>query len=223
MGVHFHPSDLRSIELIACVLAIFGIFQFLLLIVLAMIFYPGGYDFFRYYLSDLGTMRARNREPNPISSALFSVTFTILGLSLIPFWIIIHRLFAKSTSEKIFSVIGSVMGFLSTPFVIGVVLYPMDTQFSTHEFFAQTYTLVLALAILFFSVAMVLNQNYPNYVAVISFGLFIIIGVFGVIGFGEFQTLMQKIIFSGFILWVLIQIFRIWQLIKPEQFVSSFE
>lgn len=219
MGVHLSLNDLKSIGRLACTSAIFGILQFLLLIFLAILFYPGGYDFFGYYLSDLGAVRARNGESNTISSALFSVTFSLMGLSLIPFWLIISTLFANSPVERILSVIGSVMGLISTALGIGVVLYPMDTQFDTHETLAVTYSLVLALGILCFSVAMVFNQDYPNYVSVISFVLFVIIGVFGVIGFGELQTLMQKVIFSGFVLWIFLQIVHIWPLVGPENSV----
>ena len=219
MRYFFSFDDLKSIGRLSCVSAIFGILQSLILTFFAFLFYPGGYNFFMYFLSDLGTVRARNGDLNPVSSLLFSIAFTILALSLIPFWLIIRTLFTETTLEKVLSALGSVMGLVSTPIVVGVVLYPMDTQFKVHEFLALSYSFSLALAILFYSVAIIINQDYPNYVAIVSFLLFFVIGFFVIVGFGEFQAFVQKFIFSGFILWVLIQAIRVWPLVGPENTV----
>lgn len=217
MGAHLSRHDITSIRWLGCALAVFGILQFLFLTFLAILFYPGGYNFFGYFLSDLGTVRARNGELNQISSALFLVTFSILAGSLIPFWLILRTLFTNSSLERGLSTLGSIMGLLSTPLAFGILLCPMDTQFEAHEFFAFSYTFFLALLILFFSLAILLNQNYPKYIVVISFGLFIVIGLFEIINFGEYQAFVQKIIFLGFIIWLLIQIHRVWSFIKLSE------
>jgi hypothetical protein len=215
----FSFDDLKSIGRLSCVSAIFGILQSLILTFFAILFYPGGYNFFMYFLSDLGTVRARNGDLNPVSSFLFSIAFSILALSLIPFWLIIRTLFTETIFEKVLSALGSVMGLISTLIVVGVVLYPMDTQFDVHEFLALSYSFSLALAIFFYSVAIILNQDYPNYIAIVSFILFIVIGFFSIVGFGEFQAFVQKVIFSGFIIWVLTQIIRVWPLVGLENTV----
>jgi len=54
-------------------IVLFGVFQFFLLTFLAAAFYPGGYDYFGYYFSDLGAVLARNSEANTSSSILFFI------------------------------------------------------------------------------------------------------------------------------------------------------
>jgi hypothetical membrane protein len=51
-----------SVGRLACLVTVFGVMQFLLLTFLAAFFYPGGYDYFGYYFSDLGAVIARNGE-----------------------------------------------------------------------------------------------------------------------------------------------------------------
>lgn len=216
MGIHLSPNDIKRIGRFAIALAIFGIIQFLFMIFLAIIFYPGGYNFFGYFLSDLGAVRSRNGELNTLPSLLFSIAFSLLGLSLVPFWLLIPLLFATSKYEKIFGVLGSIMGLLTTPLIIGVVVYPMDTQLDTHEFYAWSYAFFLALAIFFYSLTILRNLEYPNSIKVISFALFIILGIFEIFNFGNLQPLIQKIVFTGFILWMLIQVSQVWSLTNPK-------
>ena len=137
--------------------------QFLLLTLLAALFYPGGYDYFGYYFSDLGAVEARNGEPNPISRSLFLMALTIIALSLVPFWLIIHRLFRESTVERILSILGSALGLLSSPFTIGVGLFPIDTQLDTHFIVTLILVSLFALASLLYSITITLNKNYPNF------------------------------------------------------------
>ena len=124
--------ETKSIGRLACLVTVFGVGQFLFLTFLAALFYPGGYDYFGYYFSDLGAVNAGNGEPNSISRSFFSMALTIIALALIPFWLIIHRLFRESAVERILSILGSALGLLSSPFTIGVGLFPIDTQLETH-------------------------------------------------------------------------------------------
>jgi len=63
---------------------VMGIVQFIILTHVAAVIYPGGYDYFGYYFSDLGAVTARNGDPNTLSSNLFSVSLTLVALSLTP-------------------------------------------------------------------------------------------------------------------------------------------
>lgn len=67
---------------------------------LAAFFYPGGYDYYRYYCSDLGAVAAKNGELSSISSSLFFVALTVVATTLIPFWLVLHSLFIESKVEK---------------------------------------------------------------------------------------------------------------------------
>ena len=210
----------RRIDRLACLAAIFGVGQFLLLTFLAAFFYPGGYDYFGDYFSDLGAVEARNGEPNSISRSLFSMALTIIALSLIPFWLIIHRLFRGSTVEKVLSILGSALGLLSSPFTIGVGLFPIDTQLETHFIVTLILVLLFALASLLYSVAIILNQNYPNYLGLMAFVLLAISVASFVTSLNDpsLGAFLQKIVAYGYFVWTLIPTYLFWFLVRSGNF-----
>jgi hypothetical protein len=186
--------------------------QFLLLTLLAALLYPGGYDYFGYYFSDLGAVEARNGEPNLISRSLFFMALTIIALSLIPFWLIIHRLFRESTIERILSILGSVLGLLSSPFTIGVGLFPIDTQLETHFIVTLILVSLFALASLLYSIAITLNKNYPNYLGLMPFILLAIsVASFATsLSDPSLGAFLQKIVAYGYFVWTLIPTYLLW-------------
>jgi uncharacterized YccA/Bax inhibitor family protein len=173
---------------------------------MAALFYPGGYDYFGYYFSDLGAVEARNGEPNSISRSLFSVALTIIALSLIPFWLIIHRLFRESAVERVLSILGSALGLLSSPFAIGVGLFPIDTQLETHFIVTLILVLLFASASLLYSIAIILNQNYPNYLGLMAFILLAVsVASFATsLSDPSLGAFLQKIVAYGYFVWTLI-------------------
>jgi hypothetical protein len=210
-----NPRSIISPQAV-CILAIFGFTQFILVTFVAAALYPGGYDYFGYFFSDLGTKRARNGDPNSLSSLLFSISFASLMLCLIPFWFVIITIFQRTMSERRLSNYGSLSGLLSLIFGLGVVIYPMDTHFEEHRFFAVIFFSFLAIAILLYSFAILMNSDYSNYYSFLSFGLFIIVGLFETVTFGNYQAFVQKVIFYCFFLWVLVQIVHLWPLISLQ-------
>lgn len=208
----------KRIGRLACLVTIFGVGQFLLLTFVATLFYPGGYDYFGYYFSDLGAVEARNGEPNSISRSLFSMALTIIALSLIPFWLIIHRLFRESTVEKVLSILGSALGLLSSPFTIGVGLFPIDTQLEAHFIVTLILVLLFALASLLYSIAITLNQNYPNYLGLMAFILLAIsIASFATsLNYPSLGAFLQKIVAYGYFIWTLIPTYLFWSLARSS-------
>ena len=201
---------------IACILAIFGLIQFIILTFFAALFYPGGYEYFGYFFSDLGAVRARNGELNPTSSLLFSGSFIFLLIFLIPFWIAILKIFNHSQIERYLSSFGSFMGVLSFFGGLGVIIYPMDTHFDEHQFFAVFFFTLLAGAVLFYSLVILFNQNYSNVFALFSLCLLILIGLYEIVAFNKYRPLVQKIVFYGFFIWVIVQVIHIWPLITSR-------
>jgi len=201
--------ETKSIGRLACLVTVFGVGQFLFLTFLAALFYPGGYDYFGYYFSDLGAVAARNGEPNPISRILFSVALTIVALALIPFWLIIRRLSTESTVEKVLSVVGSTSGIIGSPFIIGVALFPIDTQLDTHILVTLTFFSLFVLASLLYSVAIILNQSCSNYFGLVGVVLFAISLVILVDPLGPHVAFLQTIVTYGYFAWVLIPIFLV--------------
>lgn len=210
--------EIKNIGRLACIVTVFGVVQFLLLTFLAAFFYPGGYDYFGYYFSDLGAVEARNGEPNSISRSLFSMALTIIALSLIPFWLIIHRLFRESTVEKVLSILGSALGLLSSPFTIRVGLFPIDTQLETHFIVSLILVLLFALASLLYSIAITLNQNYPNYLGLMAFILLAIsIASFATsLNDPSLGAFLQKIVAYGYFIWTLIPTYLFWSLARSS-------
>ncbi|MFB0504618.1 MAG: hypothetical protein ACETWE_12360 [Candidatus Bathyarchaeia archaeon] len=207
---------IKSIGRLACVVTVFGVLQFFLLTFLAALFYPGGYDYFGYYFSDLGAVAARNGEPNMISRALFSVALTIVALALIPFWLVIRRLFKESTVERVFGAVGSASGLIGSPFIIGVALFPIDTQLDTHILVTLTFFSLFVLASLLYSIAITLSKSYSNYSGLAGLVLFAISLVILMDPLASHAAFMQTIVTYGYFIWVLVQIFIVWPLVRSR-------
>ena len=200
----------KDLKRFLCQITIFGVFQFILLTYVAGLFYPGGYDYFGYYFSDLGALTARNGESNSISSKIFSITLTATALSLIPFWIIIRSLFTGSGTLKTLSNIGSLLGLASTPFIIGVGLFPLDTRQETHLMVTLTFFSLFTLATLMYSIAIILDKRYPSSLGIIGLILFGVSVLVYLNPLASYVAVLQNILAYGYFLWILIPIKLLW-------------
>jgi len=207
---------IRSIGRILCVIIVFGAVQFFLLTFAAAFVYPGGFDYFGYFFSDLGAIIAKNGELNYISSALFSIALVIVAVALIPFWLIIRSPFTKSKLEKVLSILGSSFGLISFPFLIGVAISPIDTQLNTHVIMTLIFFSLFVLATLLYSVVIMLNQDYPRYSAIVGFVLFGISTVILVDPLASYVAFLQTIVLYGYFAWVLMQTFLVWRRTKKS-------
>jgi hypothetical protein len=209
-------SDFKRIGRLSCFLTIFGVIQFFILTFLATFLYPGGYDYFGYYFSDLGAVTARNGDPNFISRILFFVALILLALILVPFWLTIRSLFTESNRGKILGKIGSILGMVSSPFLIGVALFPFDTKLNLHILATLVFVLLFVSATLLYSISIILNKNYPRYFGVIGFILFVIPIVSFTVSFMDPFTplgaFLQKIALYSYFIWVLLPVYLVWPL-----------
>jgi len=203
--------EITIIGRLACVVAVFGVLQFLLLTFLAAFFYPGGYDYFGYYFSDLGAVIARNGEPNSISAILFSVALTIVALALIPFWSILRSIFTESRVGRVLSTLGSISGLTSSPFIIGVALFPIDTQLDTHILATLIFFSLFVSSTIFYSIAIMLNQNHSNYFGLVGIVLFVVSLAIFVDPLAPHVAFLQTIVTYGYFVWVLLQTFLVWR------------
>jgi hypothetical membrane protein len=203
--------EIKSIGRLACVVSFIGVAQFFLLTFLAAFFYPGGFDYLGYYFSDLGAVVAKNGEPNLISSTLFSVTVIAVAITLIPFWLIIRSLFTKSRLEKVLSMLGSALGLAGFPFLIGVAISPIDTQLETHVLMTLIFFSLFVLATLLYSIAVILNRDYPNYSGLVGLVLFAVSLVILVDPLATYVSFLQTIVLYGYFAWVLIQTSLNWR------------
>ncbi len=195
--------DERLIRIYSLV-TVMGIVQFIVLTYLAAVYYPGGYDYFGYYFSELGAVTARNGDPNTLSSTLFSVSLTLVALSLIPFWISIRALSGETKLNKALSVVGSVSGLVSTPFIFGVALNPMDTRLNAHILTTMLFFTLFMAGIALYSLMFMASSEHPSSHGLV--GLLVLslsIPVF-VDPLASYVAFLQKVLAYGCFLWVLL-------------------
>ena len=185
-------------------ISVAGILQFLFLTFVAARFYPGGYDYFGYYFSDLGAVNARNGEPNTLSSTLFSVSLPAVALSLIPFWISVRDLSGDTRLGRILSKIGSASGLLSTPFILGVALYPMDTSLNAHILTTMLFFTFFMAGMVSYSAMFIASSEHPSshgFMGLLLFSLSIPIFMYPSASYVAF---LQKVLAYGCFIWVLL-------------------
>ena len=194
---------------LSCLIFIFGVLQFLLLTFLAAFHYPGGYDYFGYFFSDLGATVARNGEPNSTSSILFSIALIILALTFFPFWMVVRSPF-KESQFGLLSQFGSAFGVMSCPFMIGIALLPFDTMLSAHIVATFLFILFSCIACLLFSIAVILHPNCPTQSGLIGIVLFMVTLVTFAVSLApslvSIGAFLQKTVFYGYCVWAFSQI-----------------
>ena len=203
--------EIKGIDRLAHMMSVFGVAQFFLLTFIAAVFYPGGFDYLGYFFSDLGAVVAKNGEPNLISSTLFSIAVVAVAITLIPFWLIMRSQFAKSRLEKIPSFLGSALGLSASPFLIGVALFPMDTQLETHILVTLIFFSLFVLATLLYSTASILSKDHPNYSGILGLALFAVSMVILIDPLAPYVAFLQTIVLYGYFAWVLVQLFLGWR------------
>ena len=154
---------------------------------------------------------SRSGEPNPISAALFSLALTIVALSLIPFWLVLRSIFMESRVDGILSTIGSISGLISSPFIIGVALFPIDTQLDTHIQATLFFFSLFVASTILYSLAILFNQNHSNYFGLAGFVLFAVSLAIFVDPLAPHVAFLQTIVTYGYFVWVLLQIFLVWR------------
>ena len=213
---NFDLNQLKSWRRISCLFTVIGIILFIILTIIAMFTYPVPYSFAGHHFSTLGvTHTDLGGFPNPVSMALFITALTIVAILLIPFWVIIRELFLNVEKGKISATIGSFFGICCSPLIMGVAIFPADVASFPHSFSANGFFLSFALAIVLYSVAILMNQNYPNFYSYLGIGIsiMVVLYVFNVFAFAD--ALFQKICVYSFIIWAMIQIIKVWQDVGP--------
>jgi len=117
---------------------------FLLGVLVAIYFYPGGnihdpyqigYSITHNFLSDLGGYKAHSGELNLVSSFFFNlsmISFSLIGVA----FFFIPQLFKEDLITFILAIVGSIFFVLGTFFFAGVGLTPHDINRELHIFFA---------------------------------------------------------------------------------------
>ncbi len=203
------PEHYLDLTGIVRFIVLYGVFQFFLLTFLAAFLYPGGYDYLNYYFSDLGAVIARNDEVNTASSILFFIALTTVSITLVPFWLGLLKFFDQSKAERISSILGSALGLICSPLLLGVALFPLDIQLEIHFVFVIAQFSIFSFAVLLYSIALLLSRRYPYLHGL--FGLIVLsIGVTLIFDpIGQYAALLQKIVVYSYFFWVIVTMYLV--------------
>jgi hypothetical protein len=149
---------------------IYSVFQYSILIHIAMLFYPGGtrlntnnigYSFFFNFISDLGLIKSYSGHYNTISWLLFSISMITSGISLILFYLAIKHFFNTKKQKQIIN-IASIFGIIIGISIIVTGLTPWDKFPELHDRFAEISFITTVITSIFYILAIFMNETYPN-------------------------------------------------------------
>jgi hypothetical protein len=160
-------------------LAIIGILLYIAFIILAIIFYAGGtmndpsipgYSFWGNTFSDTGRTVAHNGNSNIVAMTFFTIAYSSIAISFIPFYYSFPELFSEDSKEKKIAKIGSIFGYISSICFIGVVFTPADVFRPPHMIFAYIAYAGIFFMTLAYSVTLFLQdklQKFYGYIVLI--------------------------------------------------------
>jgi len=199
----------------AGLLGIIAGIQFIILTIIAMLIYPGGYTFWEHFFSNLGCVEAY--EPGGLARGLsnipcyiiFVITCTTAAILVIPFGLGLNDLFKESKIEKYLSTIGTIFIIVAAPNLSLLAIFPSDVLNTPHILTTQFFFLFYGIAIIIFSVAILFNKNYANYYSYIGFiiATFLILYTFVFL----FNAMFQKLTVYLTILWSVVQGIKLWK------------
>ena len=186
--------------------SIFGItagVQFIIISLIMMALYPGGYSFWDNSFSSLGYYESTsNGEPNLICLVLYIITFTSFTILLIPLYLSLRVYFRNPKFLMIISWIAMILYLISVPVGIIFSLYPGDLYPETHDRLTSLYYSFILSSIFVISIIIYYNEDYENYYGTIGI-IVLIIALSHIYIFKN--TVLQKITICSLIFWCLIQ------------------
>jgi len=226
---------IKNWKLFASLFIIFGPAQYIILTAVAMLFYAGGtmidplspgYHFWGNFFSDLGRVIALSGAPNVVSFTIFTISASVLSISFIPFAFVISSYFKRDKKQYLVARIGSFICLTSIVFLIATILTPWDIFDKTHLMFANLFNITGILGVVFFTIAVLYNKDYPNLYGFVYIALLIIAVISSIVLINIpksitldgliIQASMQKFSQYSFLLCFLIQGFGAWKLQKVK-------
>lgn len=194
---------------------IIGGIQFIVLTIIAMIIYPGGYIFWEHFFSNLGTLQALGPGGEPLglsnipSYIIFVIACTTAAILIIPFLLGLNTLFKKTKIEKYLSIIGTIFGLIAAPNLSLLAIFPSDVLHVPHVLTTQLFFIFYGVTIILFSLAILIDKDYENYYGYIG----LIIAVFLLLYAFVFlyNAPFQKVTVYLTILWSAIQGIKLWK------------
>ena len=145
----------------------YSIALFVILNILAMVFYPGGnihdpeqigYVFTRNFFSDLGTTVSYSGVHNTVSCILFNTSLCICGFTFVVLFYKVKNLFKLKALSNLATFFG-IMGGVS---FIGVAFTPADLLLDPHILFAHGIFRSLLIASILFTILIFKTKDFDN-------------------------------------------------------------
>ena len=197
----------------------YSIALFVILNILAMVFYPGGnihdpdqigYAFTKNFFSDLGTTVSYSGAHNTVSCILFNTSLCICGFTFITLFYKVKNLFELKALSNLATFFG-VMGGIS---FIGVAFTPADLLLDPHILFAHGIFRSLLIASILFTILIFKTKDFDNKYGYgfIVFGImvlaYVLVSEFGPDPRSNPTALLMQVISQKIIaLWLLISIY----------------
>lgn len=148
--------------------------SFLILLTVAAFLYPGGtiyqkslstYSIQYNFLSDMGRTIALNGTNNFFACSLFLLGLTSAGLVIMLFFLNVWKIFNTNKKVRTLALIGSFFGVLGCICLIGVAFTPVDLFRDPHVAFANWLFRLFFIGSLCYTIAIFLNKELPNKLA----------------------------------------------------------
>jgi hypothetical protein len=200
--------NIKNVKNQAVLLIFLGTAIYLVLMVLAMLFYTGGtrdnplfpgYSFWGNTLSDSGLYIAWSGVSNTIAMIIFSSSLIVYGVFYIPFFLLVSDILSEGKLEKLSSKIGANFGIAFSISLVGIAFTPADILYLPHMIFVFIGYISAFLNGVFFTIAFYKSKEFPNTYTLI-FGIFtifyfisILLGLIGLMIDRNLMVLFQKL------------------------------
>jgi len=199
-------NKLTSWKRISAYLGIVAGLQFVVVTLIAMLIYPGGYLFFEYPFSALGLTEV-DGTPSMLTYYLFLIACTGAAICYVPLFFSMRTEFTESTLLKGLSGIAAILGLASAPNLSALAFFAGNLYPAEHGLTTLLFFLLITFGIFIYSIAIFLNKDYPQ-----TFGLvglivasicFCYVGAFFSPVFGNIfgNALWQKVSVYALVLW----------------------
>lgn len=202
---------------LGAICGILGGILFVVITFIAMLTYPGGYNFLLNTFSALGLTEI-NGQPSLLNYYLFVAACSSAAICLVVFLLAIRTLFTETTRLVVISWIGTILGIVSTPNLAALAIFAGNVFPSQHSLTTQLFFLLISSAVVVYSIGILLNKDYENLYALIGIIIAVICYVYlaGIIIHDPLigSAAMQKVAVYGLVLWSAFQSIKLLQVFK---------
>ena len=188
---------------------------FVVLIVL-MLTYPGGYRFSEYTVSMLGSHFSQaNHERNFIGHDVGLLSYFLLGCGSALTGVLLARRIGASGRARWIARIGMIVAIVSAPGPMLGQIFSHDSYHRTHVLISEVFTPLLMVAILLFTVAILVSRCNGQWLA---YAGLVAVALLAYYAFIRTTPISQKVAIGALLGWWQVAAFSLWH--TPAQHAS---